>query len=130
MPGGKAETAEFFIREFYRNVPPDDMLQASPEALYGAALSLMRFGETRRPGEAKVRVFNPRADQQGWHSGHTIIELVNDDMPFLVDSVTAELTRRNLTVPLVIHPNLDRNSVVEGKGGSVRVDPGGCRSIK
>src|SRR3546814_12705111 len=65
MPGGKAETAEFFIREFYRNVPPDDMLQASPEALYGAALSLMRFGATRRRGEAKVRVFNPRAHQQG-----------------------------------------------------------------
>ena len=39
-------------------------------------------------------------------SEHTIVEVVTDDMPFLVDSVTAELNRRDLTVHLVVHPIL------------------------
>ncbi len=104
LSGPKAKIANFFIREFYRNVPPDDMLSEEPENLYGAALSLWQFGTARQPGRAKVRAYNPRVERHGWHSRHTVIEIVNDDMPFLVDSVTMELNRRDLTVHLVIHP--------------------------
>jgi len=103
---GRSAHAEFFLRAFYANVPPDDILGEEPESLFAAALGLWTFGATRRPGEAKVRVFNPRHDEHGWHSTHTIVEIVNDDMPFLVDSVTAEINRQGLTVHLVIHPIL------------------------
>ncbi len=100
----RAEAAERFIRQFYANVSPDDLMGEEPENLYCAALSLWNHGQKRRPGQAKVRVFNPRVDEHGWHSPHTVVEIVNDDMPFLVDSVTAELGRANLAVLLVIHP--------------------------
>ena len=40
----------------------------------------------------------------GWHSSRTVIEVVTDDMPFLVDSLTAELNYQGVTVHLVIHP--------------------------
>jgi glutamate dehydrogenase len=108
---GRSAQTEFFLRAFYANVPPDDILGEEPETLFAAALGLWTFGTTRRPGEAKVRVFNPRHDEHGWHSTHTIVEIVNDDMPFLVDSVTAEINRQGLTVHLIIHPILyvDRN---------------------
>ena len=56
------------------------------------------------PGHAKVRVFNPTRDEHGWQSTHTIVEIVNDDMPFLVDSVTMEVNRHGLTQHLIIHP--------------------------
>src|SRR5215470_7053387 len=104
LDGTRATTAERFIREFYANVSPDDLVGEEVENLYCAALSLWNHGQKRKTGEAKVRVFNPRVDEHGWHSPHTVIEIVNDDMPFLVDSVTAELARDDLTVYLVIHP--------------------------
>src|SRR5689334_12253052 len=44
-----------FLRQFYGHVPPDDILARPAEDLYGAALSLWRFAETRMPGQAKVR---------------------------------------------------------------------------
>jgi glutamate dehydrogenase len=97
---------ERFVRQFYANVPPDDILDDSPENLFSAAMTLWNFGLQRAPGHAKVRVYNPRLDEHGWRSPHTVVEIVNDDMPFLVDSVTAELNRRELTVHLVIHPIL------------------------
>src|SRR5437868_682811 len=100
----KSGEAEAFIRRFYQNVPPDDVLGAEPLELYGAAVALWRFAETRKPGEAKVRVYNPRFEEVGWHTTHTVLEIVNDDMPFLVDSVTGELNRQGLNVHLVIHP--------------------------
>ena len=104
LDGPRAEAAARFIREFYANVSPDDLVGAEVENLYCAALSLWNHGQKRLPGQAKVRVFNPRVDEHGWHSAHTVVEIVNDDMPFLVDSVTAALGRDDLTVHLVIHP--------------------------
>ncbi len=104
LGAGRAAAAGRFVRLFYANVSPDDLAGETAESLYCAALSLWNHGQKRLPNIAKVRVFNPRADEHGWRSPHTVVEIVNDDMPFLVDSVTAELNRRELTVHLVIHP--------------------------
>ena len=48
----------------------------------------------RRSAPPTSRVFNPTVDEHGWSTGHTVVEIVTDDMPFLVDSVTAELGPR------------------------------------
>ncbi|MGQ0663063.1 MAG: NAD-glutamate dehydrogenase [Pseudomonadota bacterium] len=96
--------AEGFLRRFYANVALDDLAARPAEDLYGAALALWRFARRRAPGQPLVRVYNPLVAEHGWASRHTVVEIVNDDMPFLVDSVTAELNRRDLAVHLVIHP--------------------------
>ena len=100
----RAEPAERFLRQFYAHVPPDDILGESPDNLYGAALAIWNHGQKRRSGACKIRVYNPRTQEQGWKSSHTIVEIINDDMPFLVDSVTAELGRLGVEVYLIIHP--------------------------
>ena len=80
----------------------------------------------REPGKARVRVFNPTIEEHGWQSTHTIIEIVNDDMPFLVDSVTMEVNRHGLTLHLIIHPlilvNRDADGHVAGPGHRRRAD--------
>jgi len=97
-------TADRFIAQFYEHVPPADVAERTPRNLYGAAVSLWRFGERRRLGQAKVRVFNPDPAADGWSSPHTIVEIVNDDMPFLVDSMTGAINASNRVVHLIIHP--------------------------
>jgi glutamate dehydrogenase len=98
--------AERVIFELYRHVPPADVIRRSPRDLGGAALALWRLAGRRRPGQAKIRVYNPEPAADGWSSPHTIVEIVNDDMPFLVDSVTAAINARERVVHLVIHPIL------------------------
>ena len=115
LEGERGKSAERFIRLFYANVPPDDILNESPDNLYGAALTLWSFGQARTPGEAKVRAHNPRPEEQGWHSSHTIVEIINDDMPFLVDSVTAALNGLGVEVYLVVHPILGVKRDAKGK---------------
>ena len=101
-----AALAEAFVHHYYRAVPPADLIDRDPLDLYGAALAHLRFGEHRRPGHAKVRVYNPQIEQHGWQSTHTIVEVVTDDMPFLVDSVSMALNRLGLLIHLTIHPVL------------------------
>ncbi|MBM3518296.1 MAG: NAD-glutamate dehydrogenase, partial [Alphaproteobacteria bacterium] len=93
-----------FLKRLYERVPPEDLEALPTQTLYGAAVALWRLAEQRRPGTARVRVYNPDVAEHGWSSPHTVIEIVNDDMPFLVDSVAAELERRGLTIHLIIHP--------------------------
>jgi glutamate dehydrogenase len=104
----RAERAvvEDFVRRYYGQVDPEDLAERRAADLYGAALSHWNFARRRAAGSANVRAFNPTQEEHGWQSTHTIVEIVNDDMPFLVDSVTMEANRHGLTLHLIVHPIL------------------------
>jgi glutamate dehydrogenase len=92
-----------FLSTYYGNVDPADMAARTPADLAGAALSHLAFAGKRR-GRALVRVFNPTLREHGYTSPHTVIEMVNDDMPFLVDSIGLALAQRSLTMHFLAHP--------------------------
>ena len=104
LQGSSRDLAQRFIPALFRDVAPEDLLSRDPQDLYGAALALLRFAGERQPGSALVRVVNPDLERQGWQSTHTVVQITNDDMPFLVDSVCMELTRHGLGIHLVVHP--------------------------
>ena len=98
-------TVAEFIGQFYRTVAPGDIVGKPLESLYGAARSAWsQVQQRRKPGQLAIRAFNPISDEHGWTSEHTVIEIVNDDMPFLVDSVTTALSGIDLEVHVIIHP--------------------------
>ena len=92
-----------FLREYYANVEVEDLAGREPKDLATIALSHLMFARRRR-GRALVRVFNPTVREHGYLSAHTVIEMVNDDMPFLVDSIGLALTQRSLTLHFLAHP--------------------------
>jgi glutamate dehydrogenase len=92
-----------FLHAYYANVDAEDLASREPAELAGAALSLLMFAHRRRR-TALVRVFNPTLREHGFTSPHTVIEMVNDDMPFLVDSIGLALTQRALTLHFLAHP--------------------------
>jgi glutamate dehydrogenase len=100
------EKVEPFLRRYYRHVATEDLLARGAEDLLGAALSHKEVAQDRPVGTANVHVFTPTVDEQGWSCGQTVIEIVTDDMPFLVDSVTADLSRQDRAFHLVVHPQL------------------------
>ena len=119
LPGSEAEQAEAFARQYYRWVAPDDLADRSPLDVYGAALAHFDLARRRMPGALNVRVYNPQFDVDGWQSTHTAVEVVADDMPFLTDSVTAELNRGGYRVHLIIHPVISVRRDEEGRLGEV-----------
>jgi glutamate dehydrogenase len=104
LPAEQAARFEAFIRFYYGAVAADDLLERNVGDLYGAALAHFNFGARRERGESRVRVYAPQLEEHGWTSTHTVVEIVNDDMPFLVDSVSMELNRLGSGVHLIIHP--------------------------
>ncbi len=82
----------------------DDVATFQGETLKPAALSFYHFLSTRTEATNKVRAFNPTSQDDGWQSKHTIIEVVIDDMSFLVDSVLGELNDMDLAIANILHP--------------------------
>jgi glutamate dehydrogenase len=104
LSGDAARQARDFIAHYYHHVDAEDLTSRSPEDLYGAAMAHLAFARQFTTGMSKLRVYNPRPEEHGWSSPHTVIEMVNDDMPFLVDSVTMEVNRQGYTLHLLNHP--------------------------
>jgi glutamate dehydrogenase len=91
-----------------------DVSDASPEELLGAAVQHFRLGEARPPEKAIVALYTPDFDRHGWHSPHTVIDVVTDDMPFLVDSITMVVYRHGLVIHRLLHPLLATERNAEG----------------
>ena len=105
--GPPGTTAEQFLRTYYRHVAPEDIVERSDVDLFGAAMSQYKVASVRPQGTANIRVFTPSVSEHGWScEGHTVVEVVTDDMPFLVDSVTMELNEQSRSVHMVVHPQL------------------------
>ncbi len=95
-----------FLREYFRNVPFEDMDGRAPAVMAGAALRHLELAKRKRKGESLVSIFNPERSSHGYESAYTIVEMVNDNMPFLVDSVSAAIARQNLNIHITVHPIL------------------------
>nr|NLD41279.1 NAD-glutamate dehydrogenase [Actinomycetales bacterium] len=91
------------LRIYYRDVPREDLRAETPAALLATALSHLGAARHRSPGSACVRVLGPDAGGLPTAVG-TVVEIITDDMPFLVDSVLAELGREGHPVRLLVHP--------------------------
>jgi len=115
----RVDQCEAFVRQLYHWVPHGDLAGRSPRDLYGAAMAVWDFAGHRAPGSASVRAYNPGLAEHGWQSTNTIVEVVTDHMPFLVDSVGMELSRRGYGIQLSIHPVIDVLRDADGRLAAV-----------
>ncbi|WP_431953899.1 NAD-glutamate dehydrogenase [Actinacidiphila sp. bgisy167] len=106
---------EAFLQRYYLHSAPEDLLDRDPVDVFGAAASHHRLAEVRPQGTANVRVHTPTVEENGWTCSHTVVEVVTDDMPFLVDSVTNELSRQDRAIHVVVHPLMQVRRDVTGK---------------
>jgi glutamate dehydrogenase len=92
------------IALYYRLVPADELSTAAPDEPAAVVRSHLTLASVRAPGRALVRLLNPTRAENGWDSKDTVVQIVTDDMPYLVDSVVAELARINISVRRLVHP--------------------------
>ena len=115
LGAGQARTATRFAQQCFRRVPMEDLAAEAPATLATVVIRALEFLQRRKPGEMLIRVYNPDPEVEGWESPHTIVEMVNDDMPFLVDTGTLTLTEMGLGIHLIIHPVI--RVARDGSGG-------------
>ncbi|HEY0693980.1 MAG TPA: NAD-glutamate dehydrogenase [Kribbella sp.] len=94
-----------FLERYYRYVAAEDVAERQATDCLGAAKHHYRSALSRPQGTSKVHVFTPTVEEHGWSAdGHTVVEIVVDDMPFLVDSASMVITNRGRELQLLVHP--------------------------
>jgi glutamate dehydrogenase len=115
VPTERRETIAAFAKAYLRRLGDDEIAAAAPEDLYGLVLSTFGFVDGRRLQPWVVRVFYPDAELDGFTAPGSILETNVDDSPFLVDSVTEELTARSMVVRRILHPVIGTSRDEEGR---------------
>jgi glutamate dehydrogenase len=132
VPKAQQAQAEAFARDFYRRMSAGEMAQHGAEGWAALANDFLELARKRKPGTAEVRVFNASLQQNGWESPHTVVQVVNDDMPFLVDSVTMALADQGIGVHVLGHPVVvierDKSGKLVAVGGAA-LDKGRGESL-
>ncbi len=104
--GDQAGVDEAYLRCYFAHIDENDLADRAPGDLFGLAADHAQLAADWTRGTTAISVVNPRIDVDGWENSRTVVMLVADDMPFIVDSVTNELSRMNLGIHLVVHPIL------------------------
>lgn len=100
---------------YYRYTPVIDLDNENATDLLGAIIAHWQLLKERRASLPTVRVYNPNFEDHGWQSAYTIVEVVCDDMAFLVDSLSMGINRSGLTIHLTIHPVVGTQRNSEGE---------------
>ena len=116
--GQQPQAVSIFLSHYFRHVDAMDVDERSVEDLLGLVESHYRLAMHRPASRATVAIRSPSQSQDGWTAGGaTVVQIVTDDRPFLVDSVTMEVLRQGWSIREVFHPQfLVRRDV----GGSLR----------
>ena len=121
-----AEPAAGLARQLFAGALPEDLEGETVDNLTGLAAACWSLVRDRSAGESLVRAYNPDVEEDGWHSPHTVVEALNTNRPFLLDSTLAALNRLDLTIHLVLHPVMEVQRDAAGRIRSIgdRDQPG------
>ena len=100
----RPEIPATFVAQLYGRSVPEDLVRYGADDIAALAEHAYEFIVEREPGAPKIRCETVPLTASGDRKSISVIEIVNDDMPFLVDSVMGEIADRRLDVRLVAHP--------------------------
>ena len=115
MPVKAAKQAAIFSDIYFKRIPLTDLGKDSAVTFATMVARQLEFLQQRKTGDSLVRVFNPDNKNDGWECKHTIVELANDDMPFLVDTANMAMRGFNFYVHLIVHPVFNVERDADGK---------------
>ena len=126
VPADRQRDALAFAQAFYARLPSEELDLRNAQDWAAIAISNRAFADQRDAGKAKIRVFNPTpADNLG--NGHSVVQIVNDDMSFLVDSVGMALAKHGLASHGIVHPVFQVQR--DPQGQLLRVGEGSAESL-
>jgi glutamate dehydrogenase len=104
VPPALRESAALFAKIYYATVTLEDLMDNPLESLVDSVFGMWELSLHRVPGQVKIRAYSQKKEVKGHPQSQTIVEIINDDMPFIVDSVTGAINSLGYSTHLVIHP--------------------------
>src|ERR1022692_1449497 len=95
----RSDIPDMFLAELLGSAVPDDLQRYGPDELAAIAERSWSLFAERKAGVPKISFEPAPATRTA-----AVLDIINDDMPFLLDSVVGELHQRGLGIRLLVHP--------------------------
>jgi len=115
VPPERRDAVGAFARAYMRRLIDEELASTPIEELFALVRSTFDFADGRGQHPTAVRAFTPDLTADGYMAVGSVLETNTDDSPFLVDSVTEELSARGLTIRRVLHPVMGTVRDEEGR---------------
>jgi glutamate dehydrogenase len=103
VPKEQSKLFAVFAQQYYAHTDLETLASCAVENLAAALASHWNLLYQRLPGQAKIRVYNPSLEKDGWETKYSVVQLVTDDKPFLVDSTRMEVNRQGFNIYFSVH---------------------------
>ena len=115
MPSADADFIKALSGALFEKASADFLESFDAEGMTAMTLGMLRSLESRKRTPVTVRLLNPTVEGDGWTCPHTVIEIILDDRPFIVDTIRAELKRAGLRLSYLLHPIVHLARDADGK---------------
>ncbi|WP_432558278.1 NAD-glutamate dehydrogenase [Granulicoccus sp. GXG6511] len=102
--GADADQAREFLNHYFLHVDAREVIELDADELLGGVVAHLELARHRPTGTTNVRVWWPTLEDDGWENPSAVIQVVHQDLPFLVDTVTMEVLRQGWQLRQVVHP--------------------------
>lgn len=104
LPGALAGAGKDFLRQAWEDYAADETPDLDGRDMAGLLAMAWRGAEGRAHGEPARITLSPLVGAAGAPLGYDVLIVIQDDRPFLVDSVMGELADAGVTVRSMYHP--------------------------
>ncbi len=104
-----------FARLYLRRLPDADVPDLTPPELLAEIDDLLTFVDDRGDAPRAIRVFRPTEAGEGYETPGSVVQVVTDDGPFLVDSLTNAIVRSGYEVVRHLHPVVGTDRDADGR---------------
>lgn len=106
LPQNSSKELKDFVQGFYIDIPKEDLDIMTPNMMAQTVLTHFNFSKKRKAGQSVINIETPTLKQKraGDYQG-TVIDVINDDLVFLIDSIAAAITKHGYVIRLLIHPS-------------------------
>ena len=113
LPSAEAKDLIAFADEFFLSSFVGEFEGRRVSDILGLLVSARKFIQHYDGKIAKVSVFDPNLEEHGWQSSHTILMVMQNNMPFIVDSMRMTLAAREVKTHTIqyasFHIDRDKN---------------------
>lgn len=103
LPSSASPGLKQMLEVLFHEVNEEDQLFFEPQILAEMAENHWTMARERKTGQVKIKIYVPEVP--GLEHRRTVVDMVCDDMAFLVDSTAAEINRRDYLINILIHPS-------------------------
>ncbi len=116
---------EAFVAHYVRHVDVDELLAESAQDLAGLIDRHLVLGSNRVEADPRIDVYTPGEPEDAWDAdGATIVQVVTDDGPFIVDTISMTVTTAGWNIREVYHPQFRVERALTGEMRAVPTSDG------